>query len=97
MFSRMNENANQSKKSEEFYKNLKNQLEQYTEWPAPYYLSLLFQPIRRKYSKYLAFLRIYLMPKLKQKPLLRDNTLAFQLKLLWILPRWLSNNTNKFP
>jgi len=51
----MNENANQSEKSEEFYKNLKNQLEQYTEWPAPYLFKFIVPTDKKKIQQILGF------------------------------------------
>lgn len=51
----MNENTNQDKKSEEFYKNLKNQLEQYTRWPAPYLFKFIIPTDEEKIQQILSF------------------------------------------
>lgn len=51
----MNENTNQSESSEEFYKNLKNQLEQDTEWPAPYLFKFIVPTDKKKIQQILGF------------------------------------------
>ena len=51
----MNENANQSEKPEEFYKNLKKQLEDYTEWPAPYLFKFIVPTNKKKIQQILSF------------------------------------------
>ncbi|HLW15496.1 MAG TPA: DUF493 family protein [Flavobacteriaceae bacterium] len=51
----MTDKKNENDKSKEFYENLKAQLEDYTDWPAPYLFKFIVPTDKRKIQQILSF------------------------------------------